>query len=84
MSNFKYIFDENDRLISDSIRFWLCLIPNCLSILCSLFALYQLLSDQTFRQALQNHVFILLLFIGSIYQWKIISSMIFYYYFVNI
>ncbi len=57
--------------------------PNGLSVLCSLFALYHLVSDQTLRQPLQNHVFILL-FIGSIYQWKIISSMLFYHYFRNI
>ena len=50
--------------LSISVRFWLYLVPNVLSILCSLFVLYYLLFDRTFRKALNNHVFIVLLFVG--------------------
>ena len=37
------------------------------SLLCSFFVLFHFLSDRTLRQALNNHIIIILLFIGLIY-----------------
>ena len=58
----------SDFSLSITARFWLYLVPNTLSILCSLLTLYYLISDRTLRQALNNHVFILLLFIGLVFE----------------
>jgi hypothetical protein len=68
-----------DSLISVSIRFWLYLIPNILSILCSLFVLFHLLFNRILRQALNNHVIIILLFIGLTYELTSVPLMLYYY-----
>jgi hypothetical protein len=73
MSNSTYILEEEtinsyDLLIPISIRFWLYLIPDILSPLCSIFVLFHPLFDQTLRQALHNHIIIILLCIGLIYE----------------
>jgi hypothetical protein len=51
-------------MISNSIRFWFYLVFLIPSILCSLFLLYCFLFDRTLLQALNNHVIIVLLFLG--------------------
>ncbi|CAF1031272.1 unnamed protein product [Adineta ricciae] len=65
--------------ISVSTRFWLYLIPNISSIFCSLFVLYHFLFDRTLRQALNNHIMIVLLFIGLIYEVTSVPLMLNFY-----
>ncbi|CAF2542536.1 unnamed protein product [Rotaria sp. Silwood2] len=82
--------DENDTLQEEfysgsdlalpiSARFWLYLIPNVLSILCSFFVLHHLLFHRNRRQALHNHVFIVLLFIGLLFELIDIPLTLHYY-----
>lgn len=74
MSNFSNItIDDNSSStsvyeISPVVRFWSYLFLDIGSLMCTLFALYLLLFDRTLRQALQNHIIIVLLFIGLIYE----------------
>jgi hypothetical protein len=72
-------YSGSDFTMSISVRFWLYLIPNVLSILCSLFVLYYLLFDRTLRQSLNNHVFIVLLFVGLIFELVDIPLTLHYY-----
>ncbi|CAF1668399.1 unnamed protein product, partial [Adineta ricciae] len=65
--------------ISVSTRFWLYLIPNISSVFCSLFVLYHFLFDRTLRQALNNHIMIVLLFIGLIYEVTSVPLMLNFY-----
>ncbi len=62
--------------ISATVRFWLFVIPNSLSILCYFFVLYHILFDRTLRQALHNHVIIILLFAGLIYELTTVPFML--------
>ncbi|CAF1238855.1 unnamed protein product [Adineta ricciae] len=71
---------ESDIAISFSVRFWLFLITDILAILCSSFNLYHLLFDRTLRQALHNHIIIVLLFAGLIYQLTTVPLMLYYFY----
>jgi hypothetical protein len=66
-------------MISDSIRFWFYLVFLIPSILCSLFVLYCFLFDRTLRQALNNHVIIVLLFLGLISEITNYPWMLHYY-----
>ena len=68
-----------DISIPVSVRFWLYLIPDTLSILCSIFVLYHLLFDRTLRHALHNHVIIVLLFAGLVYETTTVPLMLYYY-----
>ncbi len=72
-------YSGSDFSMSISVRYWLYLVPNVLSILCSLFVLYYLLFDRTLRQALNNHVFIVLLFVGLIFELVDIPLTLHYY-----
>ncbi|CAF1443280.1 unnamed protein product [Adineta steineri] len=56
-----------DIVISYIGRFWLFLISTPLSIVCSLFLLFHLLSHRTLRHALHNHVIIVLIFMCLIW-----------------
>jgi hypothetical protein len=56
------------RVIPHMIRFWSYLFSDILSLLCTLFTLYCLLHDRALRQALNNHIIIVLLIIGLIYE----------------
>ena len=60
-------------------RFWLYLIPNIISILTALFVLYHLLFDRALRQALNNHIIIILLIIGLIYETISVPLMLYWY-----
>jgi hypothetical protein len=51
-----------------SLRFWLLLISDIPSIICSIFVLYHLLSNRTSRIALHNHTVIILLTIALLFQ----------------
>ena len=65
--------------ISVYTRFWLYLIPNTLSLFCSVFVLFHLLFDRALRQALHNHIIIVLLFIGLIYEATSVPLMLYWY-----
>jgi hypothetical protein len=54
--------------IPDIVCFWLYLIFVIPSILCGIFNLYHLLVDRTLRQALNNHVIIVILFLGLFFN----------------
>ena len=54
--------------IPPSIRFWLYIPVLIPSIICSVFVLYHLLSDRTFRRALNNHVIIVILSLGLFFE----------------
>ena len=62
-----------------AVRFWLYTVFNTLSILCTIFDLYQLLSDRKLRQALNNHIIIILLFTGLVYESTTVPFMLNYY-----
>jgi hypothetical protein len=47
-----------------AVRFWTYLIFDVLSIVCSLSVLYYFLSNRTLRRTLNNHMIIVLLFVG--------------------
>jgi hypothetical protein len=68
-------------IISVYVRFWLYLIPNILSVLCSIFVLYYLLFDRKLREALYNHIIIIILVAGLIYELTTVPLMLYYYYF---
>ncbi|CAF1352704.1 unnamed protein product [Adineta steineri] len=71
--------------ISDGIaipyigRFWLLLIPNTLSLICSLFVLFHFLFDSTLRHALHNHVIIVILIVCIIAELTTIPFMMYFY-----
>ena len=69
-------------VVSDRVKFWLFTIVFIPSITCSIFTLYHFLFDRHLRQTLNNHVIILVLLIGLIYQLTIYPWMMFYF-FVN-
>jgi hypothetical protein len=52
-----------DISFSYPVRFWIYLLGDIPSIICSIFVLYHLLFDRTLRHALNNHVIIILLII---------------------
>lgn len=54
--------------VPPSVQFWSYLVLDILSILCSLLVLYCLLVDRTLRTALHNHVVIIILMIGLVYE----------------
>jgi hypothetical protein len=65
-----YIRNESNRNenTSHSVQFWLYLISNILSIICCFILLVFLLYNRTLRNALHNHIVIVLLFICLIYE----------------
>lgn len=54
--------------IPHSVRFWIYLWFNFFSLICTLFTLYFLLFDSALRRALNNHIIIVLLFLGLLYE----------------
>ena len=66
-------------MISYRLKFWFYLLFLIPSILCSLFVLRHLLFDRTLRNALHNHVIILLLLLGLICEVTVYPWMLFYY-----
>jgi len=69
-----FIFD-----VPFPVRFWLFLISNVLSISCSFFVLYCLLSDRSLRQSLNNHFIIILLWNGLVYELIDVPLMLHFY-----
>ncbi|CAF1344582.1 unnamed protein product [Adineta ricciae] len=62
-----------------SIRFYLYLPLLIPSIPCSIFVLYHFLTNRTLRRALNNHVIILILFLGLLYELTDVIWLIHYY-----
>ncbi|CAF4068782.1 unnamed protein product [Rotaria sordida] len=77
--NEKDLGNPYELRISVYTRFWLYLIPNICSVFCSFFVLYHFLFDRTLRQALNNHIIIVLLFIGLIYEITSVPLMLYWY-----
>ncbi|CAF1007225.1 unnamed protein product [Rotaria sordida] len=61
-------FHESEMPITRPIRFWLLLLFDIPSIVCSLFLLFHLLINKTFRCHLINQVMMVLLIIGLIIE----------------
>lgn len=66
-------------MIPNIVRFWAFILTLIPSILCSLLALYHLLSNQNLRRALNNHIIIILLFICLISEITFYPWMLYYY-----
>ena len=62
------VYENSEIFWSRSLRFWLLLIFDIPSLLCSFFVLYHLLSNRASRCALHNHTVIVLLLIALIFQ----------------
>lgn len=61
-------FENTEISWPRTLRFWLLLISDIPSIICSLFVLYHLVLNRTSRLALHNHTVILLLIIALLFQ----------------
>ena len=76
---------ENTSLLPSEIaipcivRFWIILLFYIPSLLCSFFVLYHFSFNRTLRQALHNHVIIIILFINLIVQLTSIPWILSYY-----
>ena len=87
MSNFNNTSISEIRInlatnpIPVTFRFWTYLILDILSIACSFFVLYYLLFDRTLRRALNNHVIIVLLFVGLISELTSVPWILYRYHF---
>lgn len=57
-------FEESEISLPRSVRFWLMLLVNSPSIICSCCIIYHIIINRTQRQALQNHTILLLLVVG--------------------
>jgi len=68
ITNETIAFENSEISWPRPLRFWLLLIFDIPSIICSLFVLYHLLINQTSRYALHNHTVILLLTIALLFQ----------------
>ena len=58
--------------IPHRVQFWSFLICNITSLSCTIFTLYFLLADRALRRALHNHVIIVLLVLGLLYEVTVI------------
>ncbi|CAF3825083.1 unnamed protein product [Rotaria sp. Silwood1] len=67
-NNDDVVFHESEISIPRPIRFWLLLLFDILSIICSLFLLFHLLFNKTLRCHLINQLMIVLLIIGLIIE----------------
>jgi len=61
-------FDDSEISLPRSVRFWLLLLSDIPSIICTFFLLYHLIHNRALRNALNNHIIILLLLFGSTTQ----------------
>ena len=68
-------------VFSLTVRAWFYLVPNVLSIFCSIFVLYHLLFDRNLRHALHNHAIIILLLTNLLFELTDVSWMVHYYFF---
>jgi len=68
-------------MFSSRVCLWLYLIPNVLSIVCSIFVLYHFLFNRLIRQSINNHVIIVLILVGLVSELTDILWICHYYYF---
>ncbi|CAF0745914.1 unnamed protein product [Adineta steineri] len=68
ISNETWDIDSPEFSLPISISFWLLIIFNVPSLICSLKLLYHLINDNSLRKSLNNHVIIALLIIGLFSQ----------------
>ncbi|CAF1620977.1 unnamed protein product [Adineta steineri] len=68
ISNETWDIDSPEFSLPISISFWLLIIFNVPSLICSLKLLYHLINDNSLRKSLNNHVIIALLVIGLFSQ----------------
>jgi hypothetical protein len=61
-------FEESEISLPRPVRFWLLLLLNIPSTICSFVLLFHLLINKTFRRQLTNHVIIILLILGLIIE----------------
>jgi hypothetical protein len=61
-------FQDSEINISRTVRFWLLLLLDIPSIICSLLLLFHLFINKTLRSRLTNHVIIVLLIIGLVIE----------------
>jgi hypothetical protein len=73
LNNNENPFQYSEISLPRPVRFWLLLLLNIPSIICSFFLLFHLLINKTFRSQLTNHVTIVLLIIGLIIEFIDIS-----------
>ena len=64
--------------VNPTIGFWFYLVPLVPSILCSIFVLYHLLAKRALRNAVNNHVVILMVSFGLLYE---ITDIVWYIHF---
>lgn len=69
-----------DYQLPPLVRFWTYLVFDILSVLCTLIVLYCILFDRTLRRGLHNHIIVVLLFIGLIYELTNIPWILYYNY----
>jgi hypothetical protein len=69
----------SDSSVSWVKQFWIMLFSNILSIICCLFVVFHLLSDQTLRRALHNHVIIVVLILSLFCEWTDIPWLLIFY-----
>lgn len=72
-------YTDLDLAISYPVRFWFFLFSDILSILCSFFVPYHVLSIRNFRRSLHNHTIVILLLINLIYELIDIPLILQYY-----
>ena len=65
--------------LSYNARFWLYLLPLVPSVLCSIFVLYHFLAQRALRTAISNHVLILMLSFGLLFELTDIVWLIHFY-----
>lgn len=70
---------SSEIFIPEIVGFWIILPIYIASLICSLFILYHLLFNRTLRQALHNHVIIILLLINFIVELTDNSWILYYY-----
>src|SRR5579871_2864574 len=61
-------FKDSEISLPRPVRFWLLLLFDIPSIICSFFLLFHLLVNKTLRSQLSNHVIITLLIMGLIIE----------------
>ena len=75
---------DSFAIASKSIRFWTYFIPFIPAIFCSIFVLYHFLFDRALRNALHNHVFIIIITLCLISQVTVYPWMLYNYHITGI
>lgn len=69
----------SDDAIPKTVKFWIYLIVLIPSIICSLTFMIYVIFNRTARNAIQNHVIVIVIFIGLIYEMTLYPWMLYYY-----